>query len=125
MQHAALLGTKAPAPLSPAEALSLLEGGEPSAADGAALDEAVGALELSGAAAELWCKKESFLAEHFDPEEYLKDLRRYVPLDALRAALEAHLGTLKNEASSSRPPAREALAAAASQCTPHTRSCWS
>lgn len=53
---------------STAEALALLTG-EDTAEDGA--------LELQGAAS-LWFKKEAFTAAEFDPDEYVRDLRRYV-----------------------------------------------
>lgn len=68
----------------------------------------------------LWFKREAFLAPEFDPDQYVKDLQRLVcpslqskghstpscdrhsrlqvPLEALRAALNAHQSALKNEA---------------------------
>jgi hypothetical protein len=73
MQHASLqaglgaVGVKG-SQRSTAEALALLTG-EDTAEDGA--------LELQGAAS-LWFKKEAFIAAEFDPDEYVRDLRRYV-----------------------------------------------
>ncbi|XP_020525430.1 conserved oligomeric Golgi complex subunit 2 isoform X2 [Amborella trichopoda] len=45
----------------------------------------------------LWFKKEVFSQQDFDPDAYVADLRRFVPLESLRAELRAHLSTLKSE----------------------------
>ncbi|CAN6464833.1 unnamed protein product [Victoria cruziana] len=45
----------------------------------------------------LWFKKDGFLQKDFDPEAYVSDLRRFVPLDSLRNELRSHLSILKNE----------------------------
>ena len=123
MQHAVLqAGTASkaaqPAARTPEEALALLsaEGGG-AVTDSAVLDS------LDAGAAALWFKKEAFTAPEFDPDEYVRDLQRFVralctmfrcscralfdvatgvglpqvPLESLRAALDAHLSTLKTE----------------------------
>lgn len=130
MQHASLLTSAASGKsLTPHEALEALGDG----GDALALDEAVGALELRGASS-LWFKKEAFLAERcvrlperaaapslrpsFEPEEYVKDLQRYVPLDSLRDALDGHLSSLKTEV-------RSAGRARHAPLTRPCRSCWS
>jgi hypothetical protein len=78
----------------------------------------------------LWFKVEAFTAPEFDADEYVRDLRRYVraprpasranavhrnshrpagrrppqvPLETLRAELDKHLTTLKNEARAASP----------------------
>jgi len=75
----------------------------------------------------LWFKVEAFTAPEFDADEYVRDLRRYVraprpgdalatltnrlagrpatqvPLETLRAELDKHLTTLKNEARAAAP----------------------
>ncbi|GAQ80959.1 brefeldin A-sensitive Golgi protein-like [Klebsormidium nitens] len=45
----------------------------------------------------LWFKKDAFLDKDFDAEIYVTDLRRFVPLDTLRAELKSHLTGLQNE----------------------------
>jgi hypothetical protein len=45
----------------------------------------------------LWFKKDAFLDKDFDPEAYVTDLRRFVPLDTLRTELKSHLTGLQNE----------------------------
>lgn len=41
-----------------------------------------------------WFKPEKFLQPDFEPDAYVSDLRRYVPLERLAGELEAHLGKL-------------------------------
>ncbi|GBG89774.1 hypothetical protein CBR_g49627 [Chara braunii] len=45
----------------------------------------------------LWFKKDAFSDPDFEPDEYITDLRRFVPLETLRAELGSHLSVLKNE----------------------------
>lgn len=45
----------------------------------------------------LWFKKDTFAKADFDSEAYIRDLRRFVAFDTLRAELRGHLGALKNE----------------------------
>lgn len=63
----------------------------------APVDAAAASLGDDGATS-LWFKAEAFAGEHFDADAYVRDLRRYVPLDALRAALDGHQQALKAEA---------------------------
>jgi hypothetical protein len=143
MQHAALQagapgggvlgGSTGGVSRTPQEALALLsrEEGTRGGVDG--LDSHSDA-SAYGAAASLWFKKEAFTAPEFDPDEYVRDLQRFVrrpphafcslplwvvvgrcrlcqracplltpsflpqvPLESLRAALDAHLNALKTE----------------------------
>eukprot|EP00887_Chlorella_sp_A99_P001064 scaffold14.g1064.t1 len=42
-----------------------------------------------------WFKPEKFMEPDFNPEAYVNDLKRYVPLETLSADLQAHLSALK------------------------------
>ena len=132
MQHTVLQAgahaSVAPAQRTTEEALALLSSGPASAAVAPGDDDFASAQSL-------WFKKEAFTAPEFDPDEYVRDLQRFVrarglspshhpscrccaappadlthvhpgvarapcaqvPLEALRAALDTHLATLKNE----------------------------
>lgn len=45
----------------------------------------------------LWFKKDAFTASDFNSETYIAHLRKFVPLDSLRAQLQTHLRLLKSE----------------------------
>ncbi|BDA46634.1 Conserved oligomeric Golgi complex subunit 2 [Coccomyxa sp. Obi] len=44
-----------------------------------------------------WFNPERFMEPNFDADTYVADLRRYVPLEALSAELQAHLQVLRNK----------------------------
>ena len=51
----------------------------------------------------LWFTKSSFTADDFEPDEYIRAMRRYVPLNSLQEELERHLVSLKAEVGSLSP----------------------
>jgi len=102
MLHAALQAPRVAAPAAPQSV--------DAAAAAASAAEALSRLEDDGGdlSVPLWFKAEAFTAEEFDPDEYVRDLRRYVrPAAPPRARAPARRPTAPAVGGLTRaPPAR-------------------
>eukprot|EP00240_Pyramimonas_obovata_P002752 CAMPEP_0118923858 /NCGR_PEP_ID=MMETSP1169-20130426/2236_1 /TAXON_ID=36882 /ORGANISM="Pyramimonas obovata, Strain CCMP722" /LENGTH=755 /DNA_ID=CAMNT_0006864913 /DNA_START=219 /DNA_END=2486 /DNA_ORIENTATION=- len=70
---------------------------ETSSADKKELSSTAKAVEYGDLTEPLWFRKEAFLANDFEADVYVNDLRRYVPLTTLRTELDNHLVSLNSE----------------------------